>query len=130
MIGKFQAARCRKGKIKFGIDIPGTVKDNISLDEANGNTLFRYAIKLDMKNSRYTLKLCKKKDGKLLLSILTLIDIFTCHLIFDLKLDMTRKAQYVASGHITDVITYMTYSSAVSCDTVCIELLMGALNNL
>ena len=29
----------------------------------------------------------------------------TCHLIFDLKLDMIQKSQYVAGGHLTDVPT-------------------------
>ena len=43
---------------------------------------------------------------------------------------MTRKAQYVAGGHLTDVPTYMTYSSAVSRDTVRIGFLMATLNNL
>ena len=36
----------------------------------------------------------------------------------------------MAGGHITDVPTYMTYSSVVSRDTVCIGFLMAALNNL
>ena len=54
----------------------------------------------------------------------------TCHLVFDLKLDMTRKARYVAGGHLTDVPTYMTYSSVVSRDTVRIGFLVAALNNL
>lgn len=54
----------------------------------------------------------------------------TCHLIFDLKLDMTRKARYVAGGHLTDVPPSMTYSSVVSRDTVRIGFLMAALNGL
>ena len=49
-------ARCHKGKMKFGIDIPGTVKETISLDEANGNTLWKVAIKLDLNNSRVDFK--------------------------------------------------------------------------
>ena len=43
---------------------------------------------------------------------------------------MTRKARYVAGGHLTTVPTYMTYSSVVSRDTVRIGFLMAALNNL
>ena len=54
----------------------------------------------------------------------------TCHLIFDLKMDMTRKARYVAGGHLTDVPTSMTYSSVVSRDSVRIGLLIAALNDL
>ena len=54
----------------------------------------------------------------------------TCHLVFDLKLDMTRKARYVAGGHLTDVPTNMTYSTVVSRDTVRIGFLVAALNGL
>ena len=53
-----------------------------------------------------------------------------CHLIFDLKLDMTRKARYVAGGHLTQVPTQIIYSSVVSQETVRIGLLMEALNGL
>ena len=42
---------------------------------------------------------------------------------------MTRRAQYVACCHITDVSTHMTYSSVFSSDTVLIGLLMAYLNN-
>ena len=40
MIGKLHVARCLKGKMKFGIDIPGAVKEAVRLDEANGNTIW------------------------------------------------------------------------------------------
>ena len=53
-----------------------------------------------------------------------------CHLVFDVKLDMTRKARHVAGGHLTDVPANMTYSSVVSRDTVRIGFLVAALNDL
>jgi hypothetical protein len=37
-----------------------------------------------------------------------------CHIIFDIKMDFTRKARFVASGHMTDTPAVMTYSSVVS----------------
>ena len=37
---------------------------------------------------------------------------------------MTQKARYVAGGHLTDVFTYMTYSSVFIRDTVRIGFLM------
>ena len=46
MIGKIHVARLRKGKMKFGIDIPVTVKEAVSLDESNGNTLWKDTIKI------------------------------------------------------------------------------------
>ena len=38
--------------MKFGIDIPGTVKEIVSIDEANKNTIWQDAIKLEMNNPR------------------------------------------------------------------------------
>ena len=61
MISKLHVARCRKGKMKFGIDIPGTVKEAASLYEANVNTVCKDAIKLEQKNARVAFKLCEKR---------------------------------------------------------------------
>ena len=78
-----------------------------------------------MNNSLVSFKLCNKLDK----SPVGNTEI-TCHLIFDLKIDMTWKAQYVVGGHLTYVPKYMNYSSVVSRDTVCIGFLMSDLNNL
>ena len=43
---------------------------------------------------------------------------------------MTRKARYVAGGHLTDVPSYMTYYSLVIRDNIRIVFLMAVLNNL
>ena len=125
IIKKLKTVRCRKGKMKFGIDVPGSVEEAIKLDEKNGNTLWQDAIRKEMKNSRHAFKLLDRGDK----APVGFTEI-TCHLIFDLKLDMTRKARYVAGGHLTDVPASMTYSSVVSRDTVRIGFLMAALNNL
>ena len=111
--------------MKFGIDIPGTVEQAIKLDTANGNTLWQDAIKKEMINSRVAFKLLEKGERPPVGHTE-----ITCHLIFDLKLDMTRKARYVAGGHLTDVPSSMTYSSIVSRDTVRIGFLIAALNDL
>jgi hypothetical protein len=41
-----------------------------------------------------------------------------CHIIFDIKMDFTRKVRFVASGHMTDTPAAMTYSSVVSRESV------------
>ena len=125
MIKQMKAQQCRKGRMKVGVLIPGTVEEAIEIDRANGNTFWQDAIKLEMKDSRVAFK--HKERGEKAPVGYTQI---TCHLIFDLKLDMTRKACYVAGGHLTDVPTYMTYSSVVSRDTVRIGFLIAALNKL
>ena len=54
----------------------------------------------------------------------------TCHLIFDVKMDFTREAKFVAGGHLTDPPESITYSSVVSRETVRIDFLIAALNGL
>jgi hypothetical protein len=50
--------------------------------------------------------------------------------VFDIKMDFTRKARYVAGGHATDSPSTQTYASVVSRDSICIAFLIAALNDL
>jgi hypothetical protein len=52
------------------------------------------------------------------------------HMIFDVKVDLTRKARYVTGGHLTDPPTQLTYSSIVTRESVRIAFLIAALNGL
>ena len=54
----------------------------------------------------------------------------SCHIIFDIKMDLTRKARFVAGGHVTETPASITYSSVVSRDSVRIAFLIAALNDL
>jgi hypothetical protein len=49
---------------------------------------------------------------------------------FEVKMDFTRKARFVAGGHMTDPPTEITYISVVSHDSVRIGFLIAALNDL
>jgi hypothetical protein len=53
-----------------------------------------------------------------------------CHVIFDVKMDFTRKARFVAGGHMTETPTAVTYSSVVSRDSVQIGFTIAALNGV
>jgi hypothetical protein len=53
-----------------------------------------------------------------------------CHMIFDVKMDFTRKARFVAGGHMTDPPSAITYSSVVSRDSVRIAFMLASLNGL
>ena len=46
-----------------------------------------------------------------------------CHIIFDVKMDFTRKARFVAGGHMTETPPSITYSSVVSRESVKIAFL-------
>jgi Reverse transcriptase (RNA-dependent DNA polymerase) len=53
-----------------------------------------------------------------------------CHMVFNVKMDLTRKARFVAGGHMTDPPKDTTYSSVVSRDSIRIAFLIAALNDL
>ena len=54
----------------------------------------------------------------------------TCHIIFDVKFDLTRKARYVVGDHLAQVPEYMSYFSVVSRELVRIMLLIETLNTM
>jgi hypothetical protein len=51
-----------------------------------------------------------------------------CHMIFDVRFNFTRKAQFIAGGHITDLPTSLKYSSVVAWGSL--AFLIIALNDL
>jgi hypothetical protein len=51
-------------------------------------------------------------------------------MIFDIKMDFTRKARFVAGGHTTETPASTTYSCVVSRDSVCIAFMFAVLNDL
>ena len=51
-------------------------------------------------------------------------------MIFDVKLDFTRKARLVAREDMTDPPETLTYSSVVSRESVRVAILIAALNDL
>ena len=52
------------------------------------------------------------------------------HIIFDVKMDFTRKARFVKDGHLTKDIEGSNYAGVVSRDTVRIAFTYAALNGL
>ena len=53
-----------------------------------------------------------------------------CYMIFDVKMDFTRKARFVANGSRTRDLAESTYAGVVSRETVCIALTYAALHGL
>ena len=49
-----------------------------------------------------------------------------CHLIFDVKMDLTRKAHYFSGKHMPDPTFSMTYSRVFSQESVCIEFIVDS----
>ena len=72
-------------------------------------TLWQDAIKKEMKNVAVAFKFFDHGE-KMPIGFKEI----TCHMIFDVKFDLTRKARYVGGGHLTKVSPSMSYSSVVS----------------
>ena len=118
--------RLAKKQFKFGIKVPNSVDEALALDKENGNTLWHDAIQKELKNVLVAFKLLD--DGEQLPVGSKLIPY---HIIFDVKLDLTRKARLVAGGHRNkDVPKYTTFSTVASRDSVRIMFLIAALNGL
>jgi hypothetical protein len=121
-----RSARYLKRTHKFGIKIPRTVKEALELDPQNGNIFWADAIAKEMTEARKAFDILP--DG-------TTAPIgyqkIPCHMVFDIKMeDFKRKARLVAGGHNTKAPATITYVSVVSRKTMCIALMLAALNDL
>ena len=118
-------ARLKLKTHKFGIEIPRSVEHAYRLDERNGNTFWRDAIKKEMANVMVAFDMLED-DENLPVHFKKL----GVHLIFDVKMDMTRKARLVADGHKTADPIGSTYAGVVSRETVRIAFTYAAFNGL
>ena len=123
MISKV-SRRVRK-KVKFGIHLQATYEEAVQMDKESGNTFWQDATKKEMKNVKFAFKFLDE-GTKMPIGFKKI----TCHLIFNMKFDLTRKARYVGGGHLAQVSPSLSYSSVVSQDSVCIMFLVAALNDL
>jgi hypothetical protein len=78
------------------------------LKQGTGNALWRDAIAKEMKNVMPTFIFCD--DDK----VPTGYKKIYCHMVYDVKIDLTWKANLVAGGHQTDVPKESVYLSVVS----------------
>lgn len=102
---------------KFGIEVPSMVEDAYALDRVNNNTLWRDAIHKEMTNVKVAFQFLSD-DENLPVGYSKL----GVHLIFDVKMDMTRKARLVAEGHRTPNPIESTYAGVVSRESVRIAM--------
>ena len=117
--------QCFRFTHKFGIEIPKTVRCTLEIDKENGNTLWRDAIKKEMKNaymhSRYRRGEIPKQ-----------FQLIECHMTFNAKMEnnLRRKARLMAGGHMTEAPDVPTYASVILRETMRIALTYAALNDL
>ena len=118
-------ARIRRVNQKYGIDIPRTVEEAYKLDEKNGDTFWRDAIAKEMLNVGIAFDILEPDQ-----SLPVGWKKATGHLIFDVKMDFTRKARWVLDGHKCADPYGSTYAGVVSRESVRIGFTYAALNKL
>ena len=118
-------SRVRKRNCKFGIKIPRSIKEAKIFDDENGNTLWQDAYAKEMYNVGVAFKILN--DGE---AIPVGYKKASGHLIFDLKMDFTRKARWVKDGHLTPDLENSKYVGVVSRESVRIALTYAALHGI
>jgi hypothetical protein len=118
-------SRSKKRDNKFGIEVPRTVKRALEIDRETGTDYWRKAIEKEMMHVRCAFRILEEDAPEPRMS-----KRIPCHMIFDVKMDFTRKARLVAGGHFTDPPASLTYSSVVARDSIRIAFLIAALNDL
>jgi hypothetical protein len=106
---------------KFGILLPKSVEESLQFDRESGTDLWQKAIKKEMKTIDCAFHFLE--DNKAPVGHQKI----DCHMIFDVKMTLERKARYVASGHQTEPTKDITFASVVSRDSIRIAFLVAAL---
>ena len=88
--------RRKKKGLKYGIKVPGTVADAYRLDTENVNNLWTDAITKEMKIVSIAFSMIEEGSKPP-----PDYEHVGGRIIFDVKMDFTRKARWVAAGHKT-----------------------------
>jgi len=84
---------------KFGVQVPTTVCEALKIDQETKTTFWYDAIQKEMANIRTAFKFLDENER-----VPPGHKWIKCHLIFDVKMDLTRKARYIAAGHMMNVL--------------------------
>ena len=117
--------RLRKTAQKYRIEIPTSVDHAMEIDRKNRNTMWKDALALEMFNVGVAFEILeegqKAPPGW---------NKASRHLIWDVKMDFTRKARWVLDGHKTPDPIGSTFAGVVSWESVRIAFTYAALNDL
>jgi hypothetical protein len=118
-------SRFAKKTHKFGIRVPKDITEANAIDKENENALWYDAVQKEMKNVMIAFDVMES-DRHLPVGYKHL----PCHIIWDVKMDFTRKCRFVAGGHLCAPPKTSTYGSVVSRESVRIAFMIAALNDL
>jgi hypothetical protein len=123
-ISKLNTRYLRRGD-KYGIQLPKTVCEALHIDKETRTSFWSDS---------------NKKEMQVILPAVHILEsgakppvgyqVIPCHMVFDVKVDFSRKARYVGGGHVTKPPATQTYASVVSWESVRIVFLYSTLNDL
>ena len=118
MISRIKTSQKIRKRTKFGITVPTIIKEAKMLDLE--------AIKKELGKVKVAFQLLENDEDPPVGS-----KQISYRIVFDVKLDLTRKARLVAGGHLNkEVPKSITYSSVVSKESVRMCFMLAALNGL
>ena len=134
IIGKVKSRYWRTTQ-KFGIRVPKSVPEALQIDKDTGTTCWWDAIKKEMDKVMVAFDVEEELTADDVRQGVARGDFvgyqeIACHWVFDVKMDLTRKARLVAGGDMTGLPSSLTYSSVVTWESVCIAFLIAGLNFL
>jgi hypothetical protein len=109
---KLHYQRCEQ---KFGLELPKMVKCTLEINEETSKTFWRDAIQKKIRTVFPELKILDEGAVNPIGN-----QQIPCHLLYDFKMDFTRKARLVAGSHVYEAPLLITYESVVSSESVCI----------
>ena len=118
-------SRVCKNNVKYGVRVPRSLKEARRFDRENGNDLWEKAYLKEMKNVGIAFRILA--DGE---RAPVGYSKASGHLIFDVKMDFTRKARWVKDGHRTPNLDTSSYAGVVSRESVRILLTYAALHDI
>lgn len=118
-------ARIRKMTHKYGMEVPRNLEHALAIDKKNGDDFWSKALAKEMLNVGIAFDILEDD-----VSMPVGWDKVTGHIIFDVKMDFTRKARWVLDGHKTADPVCSTYAGVVSRESVRIALTYAALNGV
>ena len=107
---------------KHGIELPHSVAEALVIDCRTGTTFWADAMAKEMKKAQMTFKI---PEDDVVPPRFTEIK---CHMIFDTKSALVRKARFMTGGHLTDPSKESVFSGVVTRDSIWTAFVAAALN--
>jgi hypothetical protein len=116
-------------KYKYGFEVPRNYQHAIRLDERNGNSKWKDAVKLE-RDQIDEYETFQDLGHKSVARVPQGYKKIRVHFVFDVKHDGRHKARLVADGHLTDIPVESVYSGVVSLRGFRLVLFLAELNGI